>query len=146
MLENLLNCFHFHVGLGAQIPDFCGIRKNSITAKTTLPVIKEKEEVGQCYGQLDPLPVGDKIGDSRENYDSKGEEHLNHNSHNPPLLRTHDLCHWRETNMKVKEPRDQLQTQPTDVAPAASTSIPGILQKSSLPTHARVTGCASRMT
>lgn len=54
--------------------------------KSTLPVIKEEEKVGQCYGQLDPLPVGDKVGNSGENYDSEGEEHLNHNSHNPPLL------------------------------------------------------------
>ena len=61
--------------------------------KTTLPVIKEEEKVGQRYGQLDPLPIGDKVGDSRENYDSKGEKHLNHDSHNPPLLRADDFRH-----------------------------------------------------
>ena len=59
----------------------------------TLPVIKEEEKVGQRDGQLDPLPVGDKVGNSREDYDPKSEEHLNHYSHNPSLLRTYYFRH-----------------------------------------------------
>lgn len=61
--------------------------------KAPLPVVEEEEEVGQRDGQLDALPVGDEVGNSREEDDSQSEEHLNHDSHNPPLLRTHDLCH-----------------------------------------------------
>lgn len=66
---------------------------HSMTTNATLPVIEEEEEVGQRDGQLDALPVGDEVGDSRENYDSQSAKHLNHDSHNPPLLRTHDFCH-----------------------------------------------------
>lgn len=55
-------------------------------AKAALPVVKKEEKVGQRYGQLDPLPAGGKVGNSRKKYDSEGKEHLDHNPHHPPLL------------------------------------------------------------
>lgn len=71
---------------------------NAMMAKITLPVIKKEEEAGQWDGQLDALPAGGKVGNSREEDYSKREEHLDHDSHNPPLFRTYYLCHWRRTD------------------------------------------------
>lgn len=58
----------------------------------TLPIVEQEEEVGQRNGQLDPLPGGNQVCNSRENYNSQGKEHLNHDSNNP-LIRTNDLRH-----------------------------------------------------
>lgn len=54
--------------------------------KITLLVIKEEEKVGQRYGQLDFLLIGDKVGNFRENYDFKREEYLNYYFYNSFLF------------------------------------------------------------
>lgn len=68
--------------------------------KVTLPVIKEEEEAGQRDGELDALPTGDKVGNSGQEDDPEGEEHLNHYSHNPPLFGTYYFRHWRKTDTR----------------------------------------------
>lgn len=77
---------------GAQIP--IAIMTRAMTA--TLPIVEQEEEVGQWNGQLDPLPGGNQVCNSRENYNSQCKEYLNHNS-NHPLIGTNDLRHWAET-------------------------------------------------
>lgn len=80
---------------GAQIA--IATMKRAIT--TTLPIVEQEEEVGQWNGQLNPLPGGNQVCNSRENYNSQGKEYLDHDSNNP-LLGTNDLRHWAETNPK----------------------------------------------
>ena len=65
----------------------------------TLPVVEQEEEVGQWNGQLDPLPGGNQVRNSRENHNSEGEEYLNHDPNNP-LVRTNDLRHLAERKPK----------------------------------------------
>lgn len=65
-----------------------------------LPVIEEEEKAGQWDGKLDALPAGGEVGNSRKNDDPEGEEHLDHDSHNPPLFRTYYFCHWKETDTR----------------------------------------------
>lgn len=64
-----------------------------IPTGSSSPVVEEEEEVGKRDGHLQPAPVGDVVGQQREDEDADAEERLVEDSHRASELHPHDLRH-----------------------------------------------------
>lgn len=67
--------------------------KRETKALTSLPVIDNEQQVGSRDDHLQPTPVANEVGQQRENEDANAEEHLEQDSHCPPVLHPNDLGH-----------------------------------------------------
>lgn len=56
------------------------------------PVVGQEEDVGDGDDDLEPAPVGDEVGDEREEEDADAEEHLINDSDGASVLHSHNLC------------------------------------------------------
>lgn len=62
-----------------------------IPGRSSSPVVGQEEEVGNGDGHLQPAPVGDVVGQQREEEEADAEEHLVDDSDRAPELHPHDL-------------------------------------------------------
>lgn len=56
------------------------------------PVVGQEDDVGGGDDDLQPAPVGDEVGEQREDEDADTEEHLVKDSNGTSVLHTDDLC------------------------------------------------------
>lgn len=56
------------------------------------PVVGQEEDVGGGDDHLQPAPVGDEVGEQREEQDADAKEHLIKDSNRASELHPHDLC------------------------------------------------------
>lgn len=68
--------------------------KRETRALTSLPVVGDKQQIGSWDDHLHPTPVANEVGQQREDEDANAEEHLEQDSHCPPVLHPNYLSHW----------------------------------------------------
>lgn len=63
-----------------------------VQIRSCSPVVGQEDEVGNGDGHLQPAPVGDVVGQQREDEDADAEEHLIEDSDRASELHPDDLC------------------------------------------------------
>lgn len=63
-----------------------------VQIRSSSPVVGQEDEVGNGDGHLQPAPVGDVVGQQREDEDADAEEHLIEDSDRASELHPDDLC------------------------------------------------------
>ncbi len=77
-----------------QFQDFssCVKNKKNPIQQSFSPVVGQEDDVGDSDDDIQPTPVGDEVGEQREEEDADAEEHLIEDSHGASVLHAHDLC------------------------------------------------------